>query len=177
MTVHADLLPRWNERYKTGETPWDTGHPSSELARVLSENAIQPCRAVELGCGTGANAVWLAQQGFEVTAIDGSPFAIERATQRASAARVVVRCLVADVLAPSLDRGGAFDFFSDRGCYHAVRRETVGAYWQTLRLVARAGALGLVLAGNAREPHDPGPPVVTESEIRTELGSVFEIVQ
>src|SRR5882724_10090103 len=89
-------LSRWNERYKTGETPWDTGHPSSELARVLSEGAIQPCRAVELECGTGANAVWLAQQGFEVTAIDGSPFAIERATQRASPARVVVRFVVAD---------------------------------------------------------------------------------
>jgi SAM-dependent methyltransferase len=168
---------RWNERYQSGETPWDTGHPSSELARVVSEAAIAPCRAVELGCGTGTNAIWLAQQGFDVTAVDGSTLAIERATQRASAAGVVVQFQVADVLAPPQDTGGTFDFFFDRGCYHAVRRVNVAAYLQTLRLVTRPGSLGLVLAGNAREPHDPGPPVVTEAEIRAELGLAFEIVK
>jgi SAM-dependent methyltransferase len=169
-------LSHWNDRYRDGQTPWDTGHPSTELARVVADTPIHRGRAIELGCGTGTNAVWLAQQGFEVTALDGSTLAIERATQRAGAAGVVVRFLVADVLAPSADVAGPFDFFFDRGCYHAVRRENVQAYLQTLRLVTRPGALGLVLAGNAREPHDPGPPVVTEAEIRAELGSVFEIV-
>jgi SAM-dependent methyltransferase len=168
---------RWNERYQTGETPWDTGKPSSELARVVSEAAIAPCRAIELGCGTGTNAVWLARQGFDVTAVDGSSLAIERATQRASAAGVGVEFLVADVLAPPLEMGAPFDFFFDRGCYHAVRRDNVQAYLQTLRLLIRPGSVGLVLAGNAREPHDPGPPVVTEAEIRKELGSVFAIVK
>jgi SAM-dependent methyltransferase len=172
----TDVL-RWNERYQSGETPWDTGHSSSELARLVSETAIAPCRAIELGCGSGTNALWLAQQGFDVTAVDGSALAIERATQRASAAGVVVRFLVADVLAPPQDIGAPFDFFFDRGCYHAVRRVNVAAYLQTLRTATRAGSLGLVLAGNAREPHDPGPPVVTEAEIRAELGSVFEIVK
>ena len=60
-------ITRWDERYEKGETPWDTGQPSSELQRILAEEAIAPCRALELGCGTGTNAVWLAQQGFETS--------------------------------------------------------------------------------------------------------------
>jgi hypothetical protein len=59
---------RWDVRYDKGETPWETDRPSSELQRVIAEVPVLPCRAVELGCGTGASAVWLAQQGFDVTA-------------------------------------------------------------------------------------------------------------
>ena len=70
---------RWDERYEKGDTPWETGQPSSELQRVLAEAAIPPGRALELGCGTGASAVWLAQQGFDVTALDLSKLAIDRA--------------------------------------------------------------------------------------------------
>src|SRR5262249_19215449 len=88
-----------------------------------------------------------------------------------------VRFLVADVLNVPLELTGPFDFFFDRGCYHVVRREDVAAYLETLRRLTGAGALGLVLAGNAREPHDPGPPVVTEEQLRAELGTPFDIVR
>ena len=170
-------LARWDERYRSGETPWDTGQPSSELQRVLAEASIGPCRAVELGCGTGTNAVWLAQQGFDVSAVDASALAVERARRRAEEAGVQVRFLEADVLHPPEELTGPFDFFFDRGCYHAVRRNDVQAYLHTVRRLTRAGGLGLVLAGNAREPHDSGPPVVTEEEIRKELGSLGKVVQ
>jgi len=170
-------VSRWNERYAKGDTPWETGQPSSELQHVIAEVPIRPCRALELGCGTGPSAVWLAQQGFDVTALDLSPLAIERARQRADAARASVHCLVADVLKPPAELAGVFDFFFDRGCYHVVRRENVAAYLETLRRLTHSGTLGLVLAGNAREPHEPGPPVVSEEEIRNEMGSLFDIVQ
>jgi methyl halide transferase len=168
---------RWEERYAKGDTPWETGLPSSELQRVLAEVPICPCRALELGCGTGASAVWLAQHGFDVTALDLSPLAIERARRRAGETGVGVRFLVADVLNPQPGLAGPFDLVFDRGCYHVVRREDVAAYLQTLRRLTRPGALGLVLAGNAREPHEPGPPVVSEEQVRNEFGSLFEIVQ
>jgi SAM-dependent methyltransferase len=170
-------VSRWNERYEKGDTPWETSQPSSELKRVLTEVPIGPCRTLELGCGTGANAVWLAQQGFEVTAVDFSTLAIERARQRADEAGVSVHFLAADVLHPPPELAGPFDFFFDRGCYHVVRREEPEAYAATLRRLTRSGTWGLVLAGNAREPHEPGPPVVTEEQIRGEFGSVFDIVQ
>jgi hypothetical protein len=43
----------WNDHYRDGNLPWDTGRPSSELQRVLTQHNIQPCRALELGCGMG----------------------------------------------------------------------------------------------------------------------------
>jgi methyl halide transferase len=165
----------WNERYRDGNLPWDTGRPSSELQRVLSENRIQPCRALDIGCGTGTNSVWLAQQGFEVTGIDLAPLAVERADERARAAGVKAHFVVADVLHLP-DLGGPLAFFFDRGCYHAVRREAPDQYAPAVARLLSPGGRGLILAGNAREPHDPGPPVVTEEEIRAELGAAFQIL-
>jgi SAM-dependent methyltransferase len=170
-TVH------WNERYRSGDTPWDTGRPSSELQRVLAEENVPAGRAIDLGCGTGANTVWLAQQGFDVTGVDISPLAIERATARAQVAGANCRFLIADLRNPPSELSGPFDFLFDRGCYHVLRRTGVQAYRRALEGITRPGTIGLVLAGNAREPHTPGPPVVSEEEIRSELGSLFEIVR
>lgn len=167
--------PKWNARYQSGDVPWDTGHPSPELQNVLRRQHIQPCRALELGCGTGTNSVWLAEQGFDVTGLDIAPLALERAAARAAAAGVAVRFLAADVLTPP-DLGEPFAFFFDRGCYHVVRRENPHAYAPAVARLLAPGAFGLVLAGNAREPHEPGPPVVTEEQLRDELGRSFRIL-
>lgn len=167
---------RWEDRYRTGDIPWDTGQPSKELERTIQEAGIQPCKTIELGCGTGTNAVWLAQQGFDVTAVDFSSMALEKARQRATEAGVHVRFLEADVLSPSAipDK---FPFFFDRGCYHVVRRVDVVKFLATLEGITEPGALGLILTGNAKEPHEPGPPVVSEAELGSELGRLFKIVR
>jgi len=165
----------WNDRYRDGNLPWDTNRPSSELQLVLGKNLISPCRVLEIGCGTGTNGVWLAGQGFEVTGIDVAPLAVKRAEERAHAAGVTANFLVADVLHLP-DLGQPFAFFFDRGCYHAVRRDAPGQYAPAVARQLAAGGRGLILAGNALEPHDPGPPVVTEEQIREELGMAFEIL-
>ncbi len=165
---------RWNQRYQTGDTPWDTGQPSSILRQVIAEEKFAPCRAVDLGCGSGVNSVWLAQQGFEVTGIDLSPLAIERAVQRAAAAEVRVRFLAGDLL--HFDGLRDFQFFFDRGCYHIVRKLDVRRYVEQVADWTVSGALGLVLAGNAKEPMSPGPPVVTEEELRAEWSTHFDVV-
>src|SRR5690349_9143202 len=124
----------WDSHYQSGNVPWETGHPSGELRRVIAEDGIAPGPVFEAGCGTGINAVWLAQQAFDVTAVDVSQVAIEKARERAAEAGVSVRFEVADVL--DLPAGyGPFPFFFDRGCYHAVRRTDAGAYVRSLRRV------------------------------------------
>jgi hypothetical protein len=75
------------------------------------------------------------------------------------------------------DLGEPFGFFFDRGCYQAVRRTAPEQYAPAVARQLVAGARGLVLAGNAREPHEPGPPVVTEEQIRAELGVQFRILE
>jgi SAM-dependent methyltransferase len=167
---------RWDNRYRDNDTPWDTGYPSTELQRWLAESKLSPCRVLEVGCGTGTNLIWLAQQGFHCTGIDLSARAIERARQKATAAGVNVQLVVGDACAPP-DLGEPFAFLFDRGCYHAVRRADVAPYLRALEMWTTPGAQGLVITGNANADRRNGPPVVTEEEIRRELGSALEIVR
>jgi len=164
----------WNDRYRGGDLPWDTQSPATELVAAVESGFVKPCRAMELGCGTGTNAVYLAEQDFQVTAVDISEIAIDRARQKAQSAGVRVDLFVADV--GSLRPEEQFGFVFDRGCYHCVRRSNVAGYFATLAHLTRAGSAVLVLAGNANEPRmENGPPCVTEAEIRDEFGSLFEI--
>jgi SAM-dependent methyltransferase len=170
-------VQHWEQRYQQGDTPWDTGRPSSELIRVVAAEGIAPCRAVDLGCGRGANTLWLAKQGFDAVGVDISARAIEQASARAAQSGVQASFVVAD-LAAGPDLGTPFRFFFDRGCYHVLRRDgNLDDYLRTLKRLTTPDAVGLVLAGNAREKHEPGPPVVTEEEIRTDLGPLFQIVR
>jgi len=170
------MLERWDAAYRGGRPPWDTGRPSSELVRAVEKGAVRPCRAVELGCGTGTNAVYLAGREFDVTAVDLSPTALTLGEKKAREAGVNVRWLLADVLAlPKLE---PFDFIYDRGCYHGVRRANATGYVDSLRRLSKPGARVLILAGNANEPPPhSGPPRVKEEEIRADFSKHFEIVE
>ncbi|MBL8797283.1 MAG: class I SAM-dependent methyltransferase [Planctomycetia bacterium] len=170
-----DQREHWDQRYREGNTPWETGQPSSFLQQTIAAERIAPCRALDLGCGSGIHSVWLAQQGFEVTGLDLSPLAIDLARQRAAAAGVRVEFLARDLLAPG-SLGTTYEFFLDRGCYHIVRKLDRTAYLRNVANWTAPGALGLVLTGNAREPQSPGPPVVTEEEFRAEWSGAFDVL-
>ena len=85
----------WDERYRGVDSP----HGSEPNASVAQEFAgMAPSRVLDLACGQGRNAVWMAAQGHEVTGIDVSPVAIEEARSRTAALGVAVDLIVADVL-------------------------------------------------------------------------------
>ena len=69
---------RFKERYQAGDTPWDISKPDYNLIQTVTTTPIQPCKALEIGCGTGDNAIWLSQHNFDVLGIDASEIAIER---------------------------------------------------------------------------------------------------
>ncbi len=71
--------PSWNESYASGQVPWDTGQPEPLLVEFVTARGIAPARTLEIGAGTGTNAIWLAQRGFDVLGIDVSPLAVEQA--------------------------------------------------------------------------------------------------
>ncbi|MBN1417688.1 MAG: methyltransferase domain-containing protein [Planctomycetes bacterium] len=169
------LLERWDAPYRRGGRPgWDTGKPSTVLRKAIEEGAIAPGRAVELGCGTGTNAVFLATKGFDVTAIEIAPNALRWVQAKADAAGVKVRPILADVLAvPRLE---PFDLIFDRGCYHGVRRMGAAAYVESLRRLSHPGTKVLIVAGNANEERGGGPPRVREEEIRADFGALFDFV-
>ncbi|MBM3881052.1 MAG: class I SAM-dependent methyltransferase [Verrucomicrobia bacterium] len=166
------LLDRWDAAYRGGNRPgWDTGRPSSNLRAAIEGGVLPRGRAVELGCGTGVNAIYLGQQGFDVTAIDLAPTALGLAEEKARQAGVRVRWLLADVLAvPEL---APFDLIFDRGCYHGVRGANAAGYVATLRRLSQPGTRILILAGNANEERQYGPPRVTEAQLRADFGDGF----
>jgi len=169
----ANVDRDWNSRYLAGDLPWDSGLPSRELQRVIDEMRIQPCRALDLGCGTGTNAVELARRGFDVTAVDCAPRAIEIAREKGVAAGVNVHWIVADVQTFGAELE-PFDFVFDRGCYHCCRRVDFAGYAATLRNVTRPGTRMLCLAGHIDETSDHGIPRVSEDDLLREFGPLFD---
>ena len=171
------LVAHWDRQYRQGDPIWDSDRPTSELKRVVFDDRIAPCAALELGCGTGSNSVWLARQGFAVTAIDVSPSAVERARERAEKMGVSVRFLAGDLRDAGL-LGGPYDFFVDCGCYGAMRREDRAGYLDAAARLTRPGTLGLVLTGNDQESEDEeGPPVLSEGQLRRDFGRPFEVLR
>lgn len=161
-------------RYAQGETPWDTGVPSEELCRRLDAAELPGTTILDMGCGTGTNAVELARRGYRVTAVDWVDLAIERARERARRAGVTVDFRQGDLT--QLDLGGPFDALFDLGLYHGIRTRSLEPFLRQLDRVTRPGTRWLSIAGNAREPNPQGPPVVSEEEFRRELGSRFRFV-
>lgn len=174
MSSTNSIDPKWNRRYQEGDTPWDMRIPSRELERVLDHGLIQGRTALEFGCGTGTNAVVLAERGFQVTAIDGAPLAIQQARQLAGRHQVQVEWIVGDVC-DLPDWSLTFDFVFDRGCFHCVRLTNVSGYLESLRKCTHPGSQFLVLTGNANETREGGPPRLHERELRADLEPLFEI--
>lgn len=177
-TTATPSSPDWNARYASGDTPWDHHSTTHALDRVLREWKIGPCRALELGCGTGENAVHLARLGFEVTAFDLAPLAIERASARARNAGVTVDFRVGD-FRQLTDLGAPFPFVHDTGLYHCVRRTRLEDLMGFLERSTRPGSLWLTLTGNANETQsaDQGPPRVRAAELCAELETPFAVVE
>ncbi len=71
--------PSWNESYASGQPPWDTGQPEPLLVEFVTSGGVSPTRTLEIGAGTGTNAIWLAARGFDVLGIDVLPLGVERA--------------------------------------------------------------------------------------------------
>jgi len=172
-----EFAQRMESEYRDGTAPWETGEPCSEIQRRLAAGDLPTRgRAVDLGCGSGVQTLLLAAHGLDVVGVDLSTTAIEKARRRASAhpAGRRVRFLAGDVTEVG-GIGEPFDVLVDRGCYHLARREHLGAFLHALKRHSRSGSLLLVLAFSAAEQPEFPVPIVTEDELRSELGSVFEI--
>jgi methylase of polypeptide subunit release factors len=63
----------------SGQLPWDTGQPEPLLVEFVTSGAVTPSPTLEIGAGTGTNAIWMAERGFDVLGVDVSPLAVERA--------------------------------------------------------------------------------------------------
>lgn len=168
---------KWQKLYATGHPGWDVGRPDFNLIEIVSKRPIQSCRTLEIGCGTGDNAIWLAQQGFSVTGIDIIEFAIKESKQKASCAGTDCTFSIADFMDQEID-GAPFDFVFDRGCFHIFdSKEDRDKFAESVASHLKSGGLWLSIIGSAdTPPRHPGPPQRTASEIVTVVEPLFEIL-
>lgn len=150
---HLEAVERgdveWDERYTISEQLW-SGQPNGAL--VAEVGALEPSRALDVGCGEGADAIWLAGRGWAVTALDVSQVALRRAAAAAERAEVHVEWVHAGLVDAALPAAG-FDLVSAQ--YPALLRTPGrGAERALIAAVAPKGLLLVVHHANADMVHD-----------------------
>lgn len=143
----------------------------------MTTTPIAPCKTLEIGCGTGDNAIWLSQEGFNVVAVDTAEIAIDKAREKAVKADVKCTFTALNIMKSPVD-GVPFGFVFDRGCFHtmdsASERKTFAK--QVNRHLEENG-LWLSLIGSADDEHPgDGPPKRTAKDIVTAVEPYFEIL-
>jgi SAM-dependent methyltransferase len=143
----------WDLVYWLKKTPWDTGITPPEIVAMIDSGKVSigtaPPRALDLGCGTGTNAIYLAQRGFVVTGVDISRRAISLAKRKARSAELTdrVRFERGDVtLMRRWATGHSIDFAYDIGCFHNLDPEARARYAAALTAVLKPGAIYMLYA-------------------------------
>ncbi len=157
--------------YRAGTPPWEIGRPQPEVMK-LAEDGEFVGDVLDVGCGTGENALHLAALGWRVVGVDASPSAVERARAKAAARGLVVPFLVAD----ALDLGKLrrrFETVLDCGLFHTFAPEDRPRYVHSLGEVLSPGGTLHLLCFSDEEPPGPGPRRVAQHEIRDAFRSIF----
>jgi SAM-dependent methyltransferase len=170
----------WNERYRSSPHIW-SGKPNPQLVAEIAN--VVPARALDVGCGEGADAIWLAQLGWDVVAIDISSVALERAAEHAKAAGPGVSARIdwrqADVLVSPPDPD-SFDLVSVQ--FMQLPPEPRNRLFLALAASVRAGGSLLVVGHHPSDlatgvPRPPMPDLFyTADDIASLLDGSWAVV-
>lgn len=172
----------WDSAYESGRVPWDPGPYDRHVPRIVGELRLEPCRVVDIGCGTGATLVWLAEHGFECTGIEIAPAALTIARKKAKSRGVACTWLLRRF--PKVDGGHAlpassFELAVDRGVFHlhTGRQEQEEFVDGVARVLAPGGLWYSLLASSIHGDGFGGPPRWSEREVRRAVEPAFEILR
>lgn len=159
----------WREFYQQHDVlPWDTGRPQPAVTNLVDSNAVSD-PVLDIGCGTGTEALFLAERGHSVVGVDFAAPAIERARSRASERDLEgsVDFTVADVLDLAASEVGTFETILDVGLFHTLAESEYRDYGASLAAVTRPGGHVVLLEFGADAPTDWGPNPVSDAAIRS----------
>ena len=173
-TRHERRFGPWDESYRDGPAPWDTGRPQPAIVRLAGHDGFAGT-VLDAGCGTGEHALFLAARGHEVLGVDVAATAIARAREKAADRHLAATFLVADAL--QLGRlGRTFDCVLDVGLFHTFDDEERRAYVDSLAAVTRPGSVLRLLCFSDAAPGDGGPRRISQAELRSAFATGWDVV-
>ena len=189
MSEHFEQIYRGS---RPDEIPWNCEQPPELLVELVESRQVKPGRALDLGCGLGNYAIWLASKGFDVVGIDASPTAIKTAKRNAKEKGVKCKLLVGDVTGHWPDLGGqlasaergeaGFDFVYDWGLLHHIPPRQRPGYVENVHKVLKQQGKYASLCFNEKDTAFAGTGKVRNTQLGTvvylssedELRKLFE---
>ena len=159
----------WEDIYQKvvkGKIPWESDVPK-ELVGLLNSGRVKPCRAADIGCGTGHHAIYLAKSGFKVTGIDIAPTALSRARENAQDAGVEIDFLEKDIIDGVDGLESAFDFVFDWKLLHHFHPEQIDSYMANVKKMMKPGAKYFTVSFSDKDSMHPG------HHFKSRLGTIF----
>ena len=161
------------EKAYHGTPPWDIGRPQREFVRLEEAGKISG-DVLDVGCGTGENALFLAGCGHAVWGVDSAPAAIDIARKKAEERGLAATFLVKDTLNVQ-EIGRTFDTVIDSGLFHTLSDPERSCFVQNLSEVLKPGGTYFMLAFSEREPGGYGPRRITKKEIQSAFSDGWRI--
>jgi len=155
----------FRRQYAAGAAPWDVDEPQPEMVALEAAGTFGP-RVLDVGCGTGVLALFLASRGHDVVGVDAVPEAIETAQARAKERGLDACFRAADVLEVLTEIIGRFHSVVDVGFFHALSDEQRADFATKLAEKLAPGGVYAMLCFSDRVPGAWGPRRVSEAEIR-----------
>lgn len=163
----------WDEAYRRGTPPpWDIGRPQPVFVRLVEAGEIAG-RVIDVGCGTGENALMAAAHGLEVVGIDVAATAVALARLKATERGLAERSVAVDFevwdaleLARLAERIGAFDSAIDSAIFHTFSDAERPRYAESVAAAVRPGGRLFLMCFSEHEPDWGGPRRVTQAEVR-----------
>ncbi len=165
----------WERIYRSvplQELPWHSERPARALVQLLRKKGVRAGKALDVCCGAGTNAAYLAKKGFQVTGIDISRKAVEYAAENCERRKLKCRFIVGNVLKLPFARN-TFDLVFDRGCYHHMPQSGKPRFAGLIAKVLKKGGIYLLLCFSYRDEYFGRG--VSKEEIRENFSKYFKI--
>ena len=163
--------------YAEGTPPWQIDRPQAEVLRLIEQGAfVSP--VLDIGCGTGDNAIALARAGYRVVGLDAVEEALRRARKKAATEKKIhpPEFVLGDALRLG-DSGLEVESILDCALFHTFSDEEQAVYVQGLAEVLFPGGKLHLLCFSELETRPPGPRRLGLAQIMSAFGSAWEVLE
>lgn len=174
---HGVPAAEFQSMYAEGIPPWQIDRPQSEVRRLMADGAFES-PVLDVGCGTGDNAIELARGGYRVVGLDAVEEALRRAREKATKEKLVrpPEFVLGDAIRLE-DSGLEAETILDCALFHTFPDEEQAVYVRGLERVLSPGGKLHLLCFSELETRPPGPRRLSLNQITGAFGPKWEVVE